>query len=179
MKMLISQQYAIITPNGDKNRMNNRFETFTLLITSIGRSIRRIKTETMARYDLKSPHVSCLYYLYKRPGMTAAELCELCDEDKAAMSRSILYLERKEYLTREPVDKAGREGAKHYRAPLALTEEGKRIAGELTVKVDHVLEAVSQGVTEEDRAVMYASLEQINRNLRAICMEFGEDTSEN
>jgi len=46
--------------------MNNRFETFTLLITSINRSIRRIKTETMARYELKSPHVSCLYYLYKQ-----------------------------------------------------------------------------------------------------------------
>lgn len=45
--------------------MNNRFETFTLLITSLNRSIRRIKTETMARYELKSPHVSRLYYLYK------------------------------------------------------------------------------------------------------------------
>ena len=59
--------------------MNNRFETFTVLITSINRLIRRIKTETMAQYDLKSPHVSCLYYLYMHPGMTAAELCEVCD----------------------------------------------------------------------------------------------------
>ena len=70
--------------------MNDRFETFTVLISSVSRSIRRIKTETMAEYNLKSPHVSCLYYLYKRPGMTAAELCELCEEDKAAASRSIL-----------------------------------------------------------------------------------------
>ena len=158
--------------------MNNRFETFTVLITSIGRSIRRIKTETMARYELKSPHVSCLYYLYRNPGMTAAELCEVCEEDKAAISRSILFLEQKGYLTRMPAaEKGGREGAKHYRAPLALTEEGSRIAGEITVKVDRVLEAVSLGVTEEDRAVMYTALEQINRNLRILCEEYGDATS--
>ena len=108
--------------------MNNRFETFTLLITSISRSIRRIKTETMAQYELKSPHVSCLYYLYKKPGMTAAELCEVCEEDKAAVSRSILFLEQKGYLAREiSADKGGRSGAKHYRAPLSLTEEGRTV----------------------------------------------------
>ena len=54
--------------------MEKRYETFTVLIASINRSIRRLKTEAMAEYGLKSPHVSCLYYLFKRPGMTAAEL---------------------------------------------------------------------------------------------------------
>jgi DNA-binding MarR family transcriptional regulator len=158
--------------------MNNRFETFTLLITSISRSIRRIKTETMAQYELKSPHVSCLYYLYKKPGMTAAELCEVCEEDKAAVSRSILFLEQKGYLAREiSADKGGRSGAKHYRAPLSLTEEGRRIAGEIAVKVDHVLEAVSQGVSEEERGIMYTTLERINRNLRGLCEEYGDDTA--
>ena len=160
--------------------MNNRFETFTLLITSLSRSIRRIKTETMAQYDLKSPHVSCLYYLYKQPGMTAAELCEVCEEDKAAISRSLLFLEQKGYLMRELSSERGdRHGTKHYRAPLTLTEEGGRIAGDLVLKVDHVLEAVSQGVSEEDRAVMYAALEQINRNLRVICDEYGDETPRN
>ena len=155
--------------------MNNRFETFTVLITSINRLIRRIKTETMAQYDLKSPHVSCLYYLYMHPGMTAAELCEVCDEDKAAVSRSILYLEQKNYLTREATsDKGSRDGAKHYRAPLALTEAGSRIAEEIADKVDRMLEAVSNGVSDGERAVMYAALEQINRNLKAICEENGD-----
>ena len=158
--------------------MNNRFETFTLLITSISRSIRRIKTETMAQYELKSPHVSCLYYLYKKPGMTAAELCEVCEEDKAAVSRSILFLEQKGYLAREnAADKGGRSGAKHYRAPLSLTEEGRRIAGEIAVKVDHVLEVVSRDVSEEERRIMYTTLERINRNLRGLCEEYGEDTT--
>ena len=156
--------------------MENRFETFTVLIASINRSIRRIKTEEMSEHGLKSPHVSCLYYLHKNPSMTAAELCEVCEEDKAAVSRSILFLEQKNYLTREiPAEREGRQMAKHYRAPLALTEEGSRIAGEIAEKVDRVLEAVSQGVSEEDRTIMYAALEQINRNLRALCEAYGDE----
>ena len=74
--------------------MMERFETFTLLISQISRSIRKIKTEEMAEFKLKSPHVSCLYYLYKEKTLTAKELCDICDEDKAAISRSLLYLEK-------------------------------------------------------------------------------------
>lgn len=53
--------------------MEERFETFTVLITRISRSIKRIKADEMADFELKGPHVSCLYYLSQRDGMTAAE----------------------------------------------------------------------------------------------------------
>ena len=43
--------------------MQQRFETFTVLIAKISRSIRRIKAEEMSEFHLKGPHVSCLYYL--------------------------------------------------------------------------------------------------------------------
>ena len=39
-----------------------------------------------------------------------------------------------------------------------------------------MLEAVSNGVSDGERAVMYAALEQINRNLKAICEENGDRT---
>lgn len=159
--------------------MNDRFETFTVLIASVSRSIRRIKTETMAEYNLKSPHVSCLYYLYKRPGMTAAELCELCEEDKAAVSRSILYLEKNGFLSREGGSSRGatRGGGKHYRVPLVLTEQGSDVSAQIVERIDRVLEAVAEGVSAEERATMYRTLEQINRNLRAICEEYGDESS--
>ena len=67
--------------------MEERFETFTVLITRISRSIKRIKADEMADFELKGPHVSCLYYLSQQDGMTAAELCERCDEDKAAITK--------------------------------------------------------------------------------------------
>ena len=150
--------------------MNNRFETFTLLITSISRSIRRIKTETMAAYNLKSPHVSCLYYLYKAETMTAAEICEICDEDKAAVSRSILYLEQNGFLVRagKPEGTVGGVG-KHYRTPLSLTERGREVAARLVDRIDRVLDEVADGVSEEERVILYRCLKRIDRNLAGLC----------
>ena len=82
--------------------MDERFETFTVLINQLSRSIRRIKAEQMESINLKGPHVSCLYYLSKDGPLTAAELCDRCEEDKAAVSRSLEYLEQK---VPEPADK--------------------------------------------------------------------------
>ena len=73
--------------------MENRFETFTVLVNRISRNIRRIKNQEMAEYDLRSAHISCLYYLYANPGLTATDLCERCEEDKATISRALEYLE--------------------------------------------------------------------------------------
>ena len=81
--------------------MENRFETFTLLIASINRAIQKIKTEEMAEFDLKSSHVSCLYYIYILKSATATDLCERCEEDKATISRAIEYLESNGYITCE------------------------------------------------------------------------------
>ena len=69
------------------------FKTFTSLIAKINRNIRRLKTEVMAEYDLKCPHVSVLYYLYTDGPLTAKQLCDVCEEDKGAISRTVESLE--------------------------------------------------------------------------------------
>lgn len=63
--------------------MEERFAAFTVLIAKINRNIRRIKTEEMAEFHLKGPHVACLYHLTTAGPLTAGELCDRCDEDKA------------------------------------------------------------------------------------------------
>jgi DNA-binding MarR family transcriptional regulator len=69
--------------------MGERFQLFTVLISTLNRSIRRIKTEEMADFGLKSGHVSCLYYLLREGKLTAKELCDICEEAKANISRAI------------------------------------------------------------------------------------------
>lgn len=144
---------------------SERFKTFTVLIAKISRSIRRIKTEEMAGFDLKSPHVSCLYYLYTSDSrtMTAKELCDICDEDKAAVSRSIDYLESNGYLSCDS------QKQKRYKSLLVLTEKGREIGKYLTEKVNNILDAASRGLSDDDRRVMYRSLALISSNLRNIC----------
>lgn len=136
-----------------------RFKIFTVLIAKISRNIRRIKSEVMQEYGLKSPHVSCLYYLYKEASLTAKELSDICDEDKAAISRSIVFLEANGYL------RCDSDARKRYKAPLELTPAGYGLASVIAKKIDEVFDFVGQGLAEEDRIVFYRSLELISKRL--------------
>ncbi len=142
--------------------MQERFETFTVLINRISRNVRKIKNQEMADYNLRSAHVSCLYYLYTTENMTATDLCERCEEDKATISRALDYLETNGYLTCES------KNTKRYKSPLVLTEKG-RLAGEkITERVDRVLDAISTSLTEEERVAFYRSLSIISDSLDAV-----------
>lgn len=146
--------------------MKERFKTFTVLIMEINRYIHKIKTEEMSEFDLKSPHVSCLYYLYKAGELTAKELCDISKEDKASVSRSIEYLETNGFISCNSTTK------KRYKAILTLTEKGREIGAALAKKIDAILEQASVGLSEENRAVMYETLSLIHDNLENICNKY-------
>ena len=139
--------------------MEERFELFTALMTKISRNIKKIKNLEVEEYGLRSPHVSCLYYLYIADGLTATELCERCEEDKATISRSLDYLEANGYITREP------KSAKRYKSPLYLTPEGREIGRKVSEKISRVLNEVSAAMTEEERIAFYRSLMLISDSL--------------
>jgi len=149
--------------------MNERYETFTVAISKISRCIRKIKTVEMEEFNLKSPHVSCLYYLYKNDGeLTAKELCDICDEDKASISRSIEFLETNGYIT------CNSKTEKRYKSPLILTQLGQQIGSKIAQKIDNILEPASIGLTNQDRETFYKSLLTISNNLQKLCDKYGE-----
>lgn len=156
--------------------MEERFKTFTLLIANVNRCIRKIKTEEMLEYDLKSPHVSCLYYLYKsEEPLTAKELCDICEEDKANVSRSIKYLEQNDYVV------CYAKCQKRYQTPMELTPKGREIGKRIAEKIDRVLDCASDGLTDEERCNMYHCLTVVQDNLLKIChaYEMHTDTTPN
>ena len=146
--------------------MRERFKTFTLLVANISRNIRKIKSEEMREYNLKAPHVSCLYYLYKNGPLTASELGEASDEDKGAVSRSLDFLEAAGYVRRD------RAGNKKYKAPLYLTESGKKIGEDVVEKIDCVLDEVGRGMSEKEREDFYRMLELIALDLRKVTEKY-------
>ncbi len=148
--------------------MKERFETFTVLIAKISRNIRKIKNQEMAEYDIRSSHISCLYYLYLSDGSTATELCERCEEDKATISRSLDYLENNGYIICES------KSAKRYKSPLVLTEKGKEAGKRISDKINNVLDEISVGMTEEERISFYRSLTIISDGLEAISNQYDE-----
>lgn len=139
--------------------MTERFETFTVLITKISRNIKKIKNQEMMNYDLKSPHISCLYYLYCADTLTATELCEKCEEDKATISRSLDYLEKNGFITCES------KSAKRYKSPLVLTEKGQKAGKIIAEKINDVLEEISTDLTEQEREDFYRFLTIISNRL--------------
>ena len=124
--------------------MTERFEKFTVLINRISRNIRKIKNQEMAEYNLRCSHISCLYYLYTSGGLTATDLCERCEEDKAAVSRALEYLENNGYLICES------KSAKRYKSLLRLTDKGLDIGKRIADKIAYVLEEISVEMTEEE-----------------------------
>ncbi|MDE6790547.1 MAG: MarR family transcriptional regulator [Clostridia bacterium] len=142
----------------------DRFSTFTVLVNRIVRNIHRIKVEEMSRFGLKSTHVSCLYYLYREEKpLTASELTVICDEDKAAISRAIDYLSKEGYVTCEGA------ALKKYKSPVVLTQKGMEVSKSIAGRVDSILAAASEGLSDEDRAVFYKGLDLVSGNLQKIC----------
>ena len=152
--------------------METRFELFTVLIAQASRYIYKIKTEEMREFNLKSSHVSCLYYIYKAESLTAAELCEVCGEDKANVSRALKYLEENGFLHCET------STAKRYKSALSLTEKCTDSAKHIVEKIDSILLYASEGLSEEHRKIMYQSLTLINNNLHKLCNGYDTEESE-
>jgi DNA-binding MarR family transcriptional regulator len=143
--------------------MEERFETFTLLLTNISRSIHKIKTEEMAEFNLKSSHLSCIYYLYKAGSLTSKQLCDICQEDKANISRALDHLEKSGYLVCKSTAK------KRYNSPFELTEKGKEVGALVSSKIESMTKEAEKGLSDEDKATLYRCLSTIDRNLRSIC----------
>ncbi len=146
--------------------MEERYETFTVLLNRINRNIRKIKNEEMANYELRSSHISCLYYLYTEKELTSKDLCERCEEDKATISRSLAYLEKNNYILCKS------NSQKRYNAPFELTERGVRAGKRTADKIAAVLDEISTGITEEDRAVFYRSFKVISENLDKVAKTY-------
>lgn len=146
--------------------MKGRYETFTVLINRISRNIRKIKNLAMAEHNLRSVHVSCLYYLYSAKNITSTDLCELCEEDKATISRALDFLAKNGYLATE-------EGAgKRYKTTLLLTEKGNEVGREIMDKVNGVLRETGFGFTEQEMVAFYRSLTLISNNLENIASKW-------
>jgi DNA-binding MarR family transcriptional regulator len=162
VKMCYTMPVLVENSTIEREKMEERFETFSALIAKISRNIRKIKNREVASYKLRSSHASCLYYLYTIGALTATELCEHCEEDKATISRSLDHLEKNAFVICES------KAAKRYKAPFRLTEKGKEAAKRIADRVDLVLKEIDAGQTPEERLILYHSLSRISNLLEKI-----------
>lgn len=140
--------------------MIQRFDAFVSGITACYKYIQRIKSMEMTEFGLKGTHVMCLYYLRQNPaGLTASQLCTLCAEDKAAISRTVSELRSRGYITSL--------SEKAYRAMLTLTAAGQDIARRFDKLIEGWVCTGGDGLSDEERSDFYKALATISENLRA------------
>lgn len=143
--------------------MISKYEIFSTVVSSLYHDIQRIERQEMAKYGLKGPHAQCLVIMDRyREGITAARLCEICERDKAAVSRTVAELEEAGLLTRRE------QNGIRYRVPLMLTEEGRAAARNVNAVAGRAVEQAGFGLNDTQRQVFYQVLGHIAQNLHIL-----------
>ena len=146
--------------------MLDRFERFSFAIAEISRCWRKLASEELAKYGLKSPHATYLTTMYRYPdGITVPKLCEVSGKDKSDASRMIAILEKKGLAQKKVVD------GSLYRGLWVLTEQGKKAAQEISLRASKAVELAGKDLTDETREVFYQALESIATNLTTLTKE--------
>ena len=151
--------------------MISKYELFSTSVSCLYRDILRIERNEMAKFGRKGPHAQCLLAMSRYPeGVTASRLCEICEKDKAAVSRTVAELEELGLLVRSECNGV------RYRALLTLTDRGYRVARAVNEKASQAVAQAGMGLNDAQREVFYSVLAHIADNLHAICRNGLETT---
>lgn len=146
--------------------MIRRFEEFTKNIAMANKYIVKIKSYKMNKFGLKASNVMCLFFLGKNlDGLTPTELCEMCGEDKAGISKSLFALKEKGYVF------ANDDGDKKYKVKYTITEKGKKAYEEISEFIVKAVDRAGGSLTEEERTLFYKTLGTIVSNIGEFCKE--------
>ena len=146
--------------------MLERFEKFSFAISEISRCWRKLASEELAKYGLKSPHATYLTTMYKYPdGITVPQFCEVSGKDKSDASRMIAILEEKGLARKKVV------GGSLYRGLWVLTEEGRAAAEQVSRRAGRAVELAGKDLSDETREMFYQALASITANLSKLSKE--------
>ena len=149
--------------------MLSKFENFSLGMHEVYSSIHKCESKEMAKYGLKGTYVRYLVAMLLCPdGLTISQLCEVCDQDKAAVSRAVSELVGREFIWRD------NPRGNHYRARLKLTERGIALAKEVCGSGESVFEEAVEVLNEEQKAEFFNLMDVISKNMHGIIMKKAE-----
>ena len=134
--------------------VQDRFEEFSSLISSVHGNIQKLKNRYTAQLGLKAVHIFWLYLLRKHPeGMSASELAAAGQSNRSLVSREIDELFDKGIIfTQDNGDK------RRYGWKLMLTSKGKQLADSISAIAADVQNTVSRDIPEEDLIIFYRTL---------------------
>ena len=146
--------------------MVNRFELFVSSISCINRCIQKIQRDEMVRYGLKGPHAQYLIAMNRFPeGITAAQLSNICEKDKAAVSRAVSEREKGGLICR------ANKASTSYRAMLTLTERGKEATAQLIHKAELAVAMLLSGCRCNEFVNNIINVAESQKNIRIVHLD--------
>lgn len=147
--------------------MTDRFGKFITVISEIDKYWHKVAASVMAEYGMKGPYAIYLITLLKHPdGLNASQLSEICERNKADVSRAINDMESRGLLYKNLMNNS------FYRAKLVLTQNGMEAAKRIKLTAERAVDAASSGITDEERDILYKSLAIISDNLKTMSNSF-------
>ena len=143
--------------------MLDRFEKFFGTVSEVHRYLHRIMSDEMRKHDIKGPYAVYFIALYHHGRLTVTELGEICERNKADVSRAVAALEAKGLAARH-----GNPNSGTYRAKISLTEKGLKAAKEMCERARSVVRLAGSGLNDETRAIFYSAFETIATNMKKI-----------
>ena len=145
------------------------FEQLSIGVHELYLTMHRVETKQMEKYGLRGAYVKYLVALLHTPeGLTISQLCEICDQDKAAVSRAVSELVGREFIWRDNPRK------NHYRAKLNLSERGCELAKEVCNSAKDAFDEAVAGLTQEQKDNLYELMFAVSDNLHVIGMKKAE-----
>jgi DNA-binding MarR family transcriptional regulator len=141
--------------------MLKRYGKFTYAISEISKNLQKVSQDEMQKFGLHGSYAKYVLALKRNGSVTAAKLSELCDRNKADVSRAVNTLEREGVIEKLVSDT-------NYRVRIRLTERGVMIGEKLSERLKLVLSHVSGEIAEEELASFYRTLETISQNLQKL-----------
>lgn len=129
----------------------------------VGRTSRAIikrltKKFADAGFDVSYEQWSILIHLYRKDGQTQQELSNIAVKDKAAITRLLNVLEKKNIVLRIP-DRADKRSKLVY-----LTHKAKSFRDDLVALVEDMLHEAEQGISYEEMEQCKTTLNKIFSN---------------
>ena len=144
--------------------MLSRFEQFSGMISGIYRYIQKLERDEMEKQGYKGSFAQYLVTIHHyEDGITSAQLCEICDKDKAAVSRVVNEMETMGLVTR------ANEG--RYRAKIRLTEKGQEAAQFVSSRARVAVNTVGSVLTDAERRSLYEILERVSGRIQVLTRE--------
>ncbi|MBR2028163.1 MAG: MarR family transcriptional regulator [Oscillospiraceae bacterium] len=143
--------------------MTDRYQQFSYIVSVINRQIQKIERDEMVKHGYKGAFAQYLMAMRRNPaGVTSAQLSEMCDKDKAAVSRVITEMTEKGLVVRKSANET------LYRAKITLTQKGMEIADYIAKQGAAAVAAVNNELSKEELKIFYSNLDYIADKLHII-----------